>query len=69
MMHGGKSTGHAQKQVNVDQQLRTQLWAGRHVRRTKYSKGVRKLYELEMLRRKIGMISGPMVGRKPTGKS
>jgi hypothetical protein len=69
-MHGGLSTG-ARTEAGKQRSTAAHRTHGRETRkkRAEYSKGARKLYELEMLGRKIGLISGPIVGRKLTGKS
>jgi len=65
--HGGLSTG-TRTEEGKRRSAAARTTHGRETRkkRAEYSKGVRKLYELELLGRKIGLITGPKTaGRKP----
>jgi hypothetical protein len=67
--HGGKSTG----PKTAEGRARVAAANTVHGRETRQKRAERstkfaELYELEMLGRELGMISGTMVGRKPRGR-
>ena len=66
--HGGLSTGSKTPEGKA-RQIAAITKHGRETRaiREERSAKLAELYELEMLGRKLGLISGPMVGRKPKG--
>jgi hypothetical protein len=64
-IHGGHSSGSKTAKGRASQ-IAANTKHGRETRaiRQERSAKLAELYELEMLGRKMGMISGPMVGRK-----
>ena len=69
-IHGGLSTGSRTPEGKA-RQITANIRHGRETRAIRQERSVKlaELYALEMLGRKIGMISGTMVGRKPRGTS
>ncbi len=69
-IHGGLSTGSRTPEGKA-RQIAANIRHGRETRAIRQERSVKlaELYALEMLGRKIGMISGTMVGRKPRGTS
>ena len=67
-IHGGLSTGSRTPEGKA-RQIEANTKHGRETRAIRKERSVKlaELYDLEMLGRKIGMISGTMVGRKPRG--
>ena len=65
-IHGGRSTG-SRTPKGKARQIEANTIHGRETRaiRKERSAKLAELYELEMLGRELGLISGGMVGRKP----
>ena len=66
--HGGRSTGSKTPEGKA-RQIAANTKHGNETRaiREERSAKLAELYELEMLGRELGLISGAMVGRKPRG--
>ena len=64
-IHGGQSSGSKTAEGRA-RQIAANTKHGRETRAIREERSVKlaELYELEMLGRKMGLISGPMVGRK-----
>ena len=67
--HGGRSTGSRTPEGKA-RQIAANTIHGRETRaiRKERSAKLAELYELEMLGRELGLISGGMVGRKPPSR-